>query len=302
MRSLATLVTLCALVATAAACDQAGTYGPCNLELEEINGADVILSLLQAERECFKMVPSNDGFFFHLGDSTYGEGVEFKHCDQPGGCTCQSFGPCHMAASGDQCSCFKPYACADTEGLYRCFRPKSCNARTLLTEVEFTFNQPIMFEDDPLVGTCQDTFVRELLQSLGQCVPMCKFGDESEAVLSADGTTMTIPVRGDADLAAIQECVDTQYVGAFEYFVLFASGTGDASSSTSAVSSAGASSTAVVSSTGASSAEPSTEEVSTVGPSSTMIDESTVTSTAFDASSDIPSSAASSTFASSVPL
>jgi hypothetical protein len=232
-----TLVFAAILVAVSATGCSDSTYGPCNLHLQELPGADVVNALALSGKECFKLVPANEGLFFHLGNNDYDEGVEFKHCDQPGGCTCQSFQPCQYAdPNRDSCSCFQPFQCLDTEGFYRCFRAAPCEARAMKAEIQINLNQPL---NNTLNAMCETLFIAKFLDSLAECVPKCKFGDVEDVIL-LDELSLLLPVRTDEDVAAIEQCIDSQYVGIYEYFA-FSYGPLGAPSSSSVASSSAAS-------------------------------------------------------------
>eukprot|EP00055_Hartaetosiga_balthica_P016929 m.109810 g.109810 ORF g.109810 m.109810 type:complete len:304 (+) comp9210_c2_seq2:219-1130(+) len=216
-------VAFLAFVASAQAC----VGGGCSLNLQEIAGVDVLAEM----NGCFQMAPNNTGYFFQLGgDVAYTDGVQFASCDDFGGCRCQNFDQCTIDANTEECTCFTPYSCEDQQGLFRCFELLPCEHTTTTYQVQINFNKPCVptstSTEDPM---CSDKFLSILSISASSCLKSCQVNDVF--VLSEE--SIIVEVRNAWDASVIQNCIDNQFVGAYDCFAV---STGPLSTTTPATS------------------------------------------------------------------
>lgn len=185
--------------------------------MTEVTSNEVFSFLDSKGRDCFSLTPSNEGFLFQINkDIEYVDGVKFDACDILGGCRCQAFTMCEPST---ECDCFTPYHCEDHDGLFRCFKPKACDAKPASASVLITFNKacvPTSLNSPP---SCQESFEGLLAASLSTCVRGCRF-DGSVRVL--DDTRIVMDVRSANDVDDIIDCVNFQYVGAYDCFAVSA--------------------------------------------------------------------------------
>eukprot|EP00056_Hartaetosiga_gracilis_P021024 m.22423 g.22423 ORF g.22423 m.22423 type:complete len:242 (+) comp8838_c0_seq1:189-914(+) len=193
---------------------QACIDGGCSLNLAEIEGASILAEL----DGCFRMSPNNTGYFFQLGgDIQYTAGVQFAECNEFGGCRCQNFEECPSSIVAEECTCFTPYQCEDGEGLFRCFELLPCENTAMTFSVQIQFNKPCVptstSTEDPV---CDEKFLNIMQESAASCLKSCQVND----AWVLDEQNIVVEVRNAWDASRIQECINNQFVGAYDCFAV----------------------------------------------------------------------------------